>query len=570
MAGIGKTFGFFFTRYRLSTCAVVILLLFAGLTEALGIAAFLPFLQIFIEGKTEISITAFPALDLFIQRHGISLGFSTIGCFIIAAILAKAVILSILMHRVAKIVSEIADDFRRRYLYAMLRAKWSYMVDHSLGKSLNSVSTETFRASQTFVSCTRFLSCLMQAVIYSISAIILSWKVFIGIMFIGMLTVSGLWVFVKIARNSGIRQTETTKEMLARMGDVMQGIKSLRAMALEKGFLNILTDQSKSLKKAQFDQIFAAQSLRIFQEPLMVASAVAGIYVAMSFDVLKGAELLLMMVFFMRIMSGLHNAQSEYQNLAREESALWSLMASIDAAERQAEESAPLGGPVEKIDTIKFSGVNFYHGQKQILKDVNLTFNRGELAILIGQSGSGKTTILDLVCRFQNPGGGNIAANGRDVTLLDLPSWRRSIGFVPQDVFLFNESIAENIRMGRAEIGDDLIMEAVQAAGLSQLVESMPSGIHSHAGENGRALSGGQKQRIAIARAIVTHPQILLMDEATSALDRQTETNIMETFKRLSKDMIVIMASHNATVQSYASRIYKVEAGVVRELEEAA
>lgn len=563
--GIHKTFGFFFTRYKRSTFLVVALLILAGMAEALGIAAFLPFLQIFIEGKTAIESVPYPALDALLKRHDITLDFFTIGGFIITAITIKAVLLSALMHKVGGIVSQIADDFRRRYLGALMQAKWSYLVDHSLGKSLNAVSTETFRASQTFISCARFLSCVIQAIIYSISAILLSWKVFIGILFIGSVTAAGLWTFVKIARNSGIRQTETTKKMLSQLGDVMQGIKSLRAMALEKNFLDVLYGQSSALKKAQFDQLFAAQSLRIFQEPLMVASAVAGIYVAMSFDILQGASLLLMMVFFMRIMSGLHNAQSEYQNLAREESALWSLLGTINDAEKNIEPKKGDARGIEKIHNIAFRGTGFSHGTKTILQSINIDFKHGELALLMGQSGSGKTTILDLICRFQIPDGGEITANGKDIGVFDLEEWRRNIGFVPQEVFLFNGTIAENIVMGRQNIGTPQIMEAVHAAGLTDFVSGLPGGIEAQVGESGRALSGGQRQRIAIARAIVAHPQILLLDEATSALDSQTEHNIMETFKRLSKDMIVVMASHNVAVQDYADATYRLESGQLSE-----
>lgn len=377
MNKIFRTFSFFFTRYTKSTSLVIVLLIMSGIAEAIGIAAFLPFLQIFIEGKKVIDNTGYAPLDKLITQYNITLDFTRIGLFIILAISFKAFFLSSVMFKVAGIVSGIATDFRNRYIQSILKAKWSFLATHSLGKSLNSISTETFRASQTFVSCTRFISCIIQVLIYLVSAFILSWKVSIGIIFVGILTVSGLWIFVKISRNSGLKQTESTKEMLSKMGDIMQGIKSLRAMSLEKKFINVLLDHSKTLKKAQFDQIFSSQSLRIFHEPLMVTSAIIGIYVAMTFDVLDGTKLILIMVFFVRIMSGLNSAQSEYQNLAREESALWSLLNTISDTERNTEiaNQSGLSLPAD-IQTLQLDHLVFAHGTKNILQNISLSFKK--------------------------------------------------------------------------------------------------------------------------------------------------------------------------------------------------
>ncbi len=562
---VSRTFAFFFQNYTKSTLIVIAFLILAGMAEAIGIAAFLPFLQIFIDGKTVIDHLPYAPVNQWMQTNHVVLTFAEIGSFIVVAITLKAIFLSSMMFKVSKVVSDIATDFRNRYIRSVLTTRWSFLVDHSLGKSLNAISTETYRASQTFVSCTRFISCLIQALVYMISTFVLSWKVSIGIIMVGMVTVSGLWLFVKISRNSGIKQTEATKEMLAQMGDVMQGIKTLRAMALENRFLKILFMHSEILRKAQFDQLFSSQSLRIFNEPLMVIAAIVGIYVAMTLDILGGTKLILMMVFFVRIMSGLNSAQSEYQNLAREESALWSLLKTLKEMESNTENTAVVSNHTDTLNlplqSLSLRNVIFNHGTRRILDDVSLTFKRGELSVLIGESGSGKTTILDLICRFYTPSAGHIYTNERTLESLELKNWREMIGFVPQEVFLFNGSIAENIAMGRENISEEMINHAVKAAGLENFITSLPNGIHSHVGESGRMLSGGQRQRISIARAIVTRPQILLMDEPTSALDAETEKNLMFTFKSLAPDMIMVMASHNPAIQNDADQVFHLAGG---------
>lgn len=186
----------------------------------------------------------------------------------------------------------------------------------------------------------------------------------------------------------------------------------------------------------------------------------------------------------------------------------------------------------------------------------------------MGESGSGKTTILDMICRFYSPSEGKILANGIEIENINLEEWRKNIGFVTQEVFLFNGTIAENISMGRENIPEDSIYMAIKMAGLEAYINSLPEGIYSHVGESGRMLSGGQRQRISIARAIVTHPQILLLDEPTSALDKETEKSLLETFKTLSQNMIVIMASHNPVVQDYTNCIHRISAGSIKSDEE--
>lgn len=564
MNNIGKTFSFFFTRYTNKTLLVVTLLLMSGIAEAFGVAAFLPFLQIFIDGKKVLDHVPYEPLDQFLTAHNITLNFTTVSLFIVSAILAKALILWLAMRQVSKIVADIATTFRNKYLNALLQANWPFLAVHSLGKSLNSISTETVRASQTFISNTQFLAAIIQCSVYIVGAFLVSWQVCLGILGVGTIMASILWIFIRIARDAGARQTETIKLMLARMGDIMQGIKPLRAMALEKSFFAHLLDYSRTLQKAQFDQLLSSQSLRIFHEPLMVISAISGILVIITIGDLSGSTLILLMIFFVRIMSGLSNAQSAYQRLSKEESALWSLVETIDETARAAEKSAGTDTPPATIDNITFENVNFAHKKDTlILKNASLTLTKGQFTVLVGPSGSGKTTILDLISRFYPVESGRIDVNGTPLSRFATESWRKKIGFVPQDVFLFNDSVFNNVVMGRENVSDHDVNEALAAAGAQDFVDAMPNGLHSPVGENGRRLSGGQKQRLAIARAIIHKPEILLLDEATSALDGTTEKELLDTFRALTANMMVIMASHSDSATSHADQVIRLDKGVI-------
>lgn len=558
MKSISRTLTFYFSYYPKSTIIVIALLFMSGLVEAFGIAAFLPFLQIFVQGQDQVVSIPYEPLDRFFKQQNIKIDFVALATFICLMISGKSLILWIAMKKVGKTVAQISTDFRDNYLRSLLCADWRFFSNHSLGQILNTVSTETHRGALTFVSLTRFMAYLIQFFVYLSGAVLLNWKVSLGIICIGIATAFLLKAFIRLAREAGENETHTIKSMMVDMADILQGIKPLRAMSLEKKFAEALREYSNRMKDARVKQLVSMQSLRIFHEPIMVISAVTGIYLIVSLQGLSSAELILMMVMFIRVMSGLNAAQTEYQRLGAEESALWSLVAAqkdVDAAREM--DSGKLEPP-SRINHILFKDVSFSFGKKIIFDNRNMGFTKGKFSVIIGESGSGKSTALDMLSGFYRPEKGVILIEGTDLKDIQLAAWRKKIGFVPQETFLFNDTIKNNIVMGRESISDDDVWVALREAGAEDFVRNLPDGIYAPVGENGRKLSGGQRQRISITRAIVSRPELLLLDEATSALDTETEKNLLETFQKLSRHMIVVMVTHNLSAKTYADDIYEI------------
>ncbi len=563
MTGPLKVFSFFFTNYRKETLIAVVLIIIAGIFEAIGLVAFLPFFQLVLEGSASVNHIPEGTVRDFIVNNNIPLNLFSVGIFIAAMMATKALILWAAMRKVSKTVAKISADLRRRLLSSLVEAKWGFFVHHTLGVSLNAVVLETFNSSMAFISLARLLSSFVQFSVYALGAIFLSWKLFLGAAFIGLVLAGTLWFLVRIARAAAKSQAALSKKMLTHMADMLQGIKALRAMALEKKFLSLLFSHSKGLEDAQASQLISTQSMRIFHEPLMVLTAVLGLYGAITYGNLDTSQLALMSVIFIRLLGSMNMVQGEYQRLSMQEASLWSLMGTIDKAESQAEDWQGTGKPPKTIKTIDLKDVHFAHDDSPILKGINVQFEPKTFTSLIGPSGSGKTTILDLLSGFYTADDGAVNVNGSNIQKLDLKSWRACLGFVPQEVFLFNESILENILMGRDGYNQDDVWKALEAAGAKDFVNDMPEKLHTSAGEGGRRLSGGQRQRIAIARALLHKPQILLLDEATSALDPETEIVLLKTLQSLAKDMIVILISHNSAVQDYAQVTYELNQGQI-------
>ena len=230
-------------------------------------------------------------------------------------------------------------------------------------------------------------------------------------------------------------------------------------------------------------------------------------------------------------------------------------------------QDAPDAAELEQVQgKIEVDHVTFAYGDDpDVLNDVSLTVEPGETVAVVGPSGGGKTTLCQLIPRFYDVCAGSISVDGHDVRTVTQQSLRRSIGIVQQDVFLFADSILENIRYGRPDATDAEVEEAARKAEIYDDIQQMPEGFHTYVGERGALLSGGQKQRIAIARIFLKNPPVLILDEATSALDSVTEAKIQKAFDALSEGRTTLIIAHRLSTIRSAGRILVIAGGRIAE-----
>jgi ATP-binding cassette subfamily B protein len=214
---------------------------------------------------------------------------------------------------------------------------------------------------------------------------------------------------------------------------------------------------------------------------------------------------------------------------------------------------------------ISLRGVSFRHGNRQVLQGLDLEIEPGTMIGLVGPSGAGKSTLLNLICRFYDPAGGAVLVDGFDLRSVSLSSYRRHIGLVLQEPFLFFGTIAENIAYGRPEATREEIVAAARAAHAHEFILRLPHGYDSLVGERGQALSGGERQRISIARALLIDPRILILDEATSSVDTETETEIQRALENLVRGRTTIAVAHRLSTLRRADRLVVLDAGRIVE-----
>jgi len=363
-----------------------------------------------------------------------------------------------------------------------------------------------------------------------------------------------------MSRKAGKKQTKLLISLLARLADTLQSVKPLKAMGRENLSYAVLASDTSSLNRALKKEVYSNAVIGAVQEPLFVAVVAAGIYIALEKMDIPLATVMVLVLLLGRMMGQMGKVQRWYQRMVVAESAYWSLRQAVKDAEKEREVMTGSITPVIGSE-IRFDNVCFAYDEKVILKNLSLTVKMGSLTALVGPSGVGKSTVVDLITGLTRPQQGNVFVGDDALEDIDIMAWRHSIGYVPQENVLLHESIFMNIALGDSNISEADVERALKEAGAWDFVQDLPEGVHSLAGERGLKLSGGQRQRIMIARALVNQPKLLILDEATSALDPQSEKEICETLQRLRGERTILAISHQPAIIDFADRVYRLHDG---------
>jgi len=554
--------------YPLQTVILLFALLLAGAVEGLGLSALLPLVSIAVgnQGGAQEGTAASGSggLEQVVNETLAALGLTpTIGVLltvITLTMLLKSGLLLWARKRIGYTVAQLSTDLRLYLLRALLVTKWEYFIRQPLGALTNSMATETTRTSRGYMAGITMTSILIQATVYAGVAFLVSWKATLIALAVGFFLLLIFSHLIKKARRAGSRQTVLLRSLLAHLTDTLQSIKPLKAMAREERAESILEKKTTRLNRALQKEVLTKESLKALQEPLLVVFAASGLYVALIFWHIPLAEVMVLVFLLARVVRLLTKAQQEYQQLATLESAYWSLQDTIREAEN-ASESA-LGTRVPSLNkAIRFDQVSFNYGEDWVLRDISLIFPAGLFTAIVGPSGVGKTTIVDLVMALLRPQQGELFIDNLPLAEIDLRSWRKMIGYVPQETLLLHDTVLTNVTLGAPDLTEADAEQALRAAGAWEFVRSMPQGMHSTVGERGSMLSGGQRQRIAIARALVHKPRLLILDEPTSALDPENEAAISETLGELRGTITILAISHQPTIMKEADRAYQLQDG---------
>ena len=369
-------------------------------------------------------------------------------------------------------------------------------------------------------------------------------------------------------RRKAMRSSKQVASLMNIVLESISGIKIVKAFTSEKNEIDKFNKESKEL----FNKEFKLDSLRFMSTPIndMIGAMIGAILLwvggqqVLVTSTLTGDGFIKFFTFLFAMFQPAKKLAGVSIEINRGIASAERVFSILDSKEIYTNKGTNLINGFNK--NIEFSNVTFaYEDSKNVLKNINITINKGEFVALVGESGAGKTTFADLIPRFYDIKSGKIKIDSLNLDEIDIYSLRSLIGLVPQDSILFNDTIYNNIKFGNKSASSDQIYKAAEIANAAEFINEFPNKFDTLIGEKGAKISGGQKQRIAIARAIIKNPEILILDEATSALDSNSETKISESINKLSKSKTLVVIAHRLSTIKGADKILLFKNGEIIE-----
>ncbi|MEM7054553.1 MAG: ABC transporter ATP-binding protein [Pseudomonadota bacterium] len=554
-----------FRRYPARSLGVLLALIAASLLDGLGLSTILSMISLstdtLAEGalmsSTEPSLPERIIGDLF---GAFDLEFSLLNLlfFGIGLILLKTGFVLLANRQVGYAVAQVATDLRLDLLRAVVSSRWRYYLSKSVGSLSNAMATEAQRASEGYLQGAIMATQVITASVYALVAVLISWQVTLAALLLSLVVLFSLNLLVRVAGRAGRKQTGLLKSILTIMTDQLSAIKPLKAMAREEQMDALLSAQTRELNQSLRKQVFSKEAMKALQEGILVVLAAIGLFIMLEQIGMELAAVMILIFLLARITGLLSKAQRAWQMTAISESAFWSLTEAIEEARNERE---PKHGQLKPSlnQAIRFDHVSFSHPGKPVFEDASFSLPVGQLSVITGPSGAGKTTLIDLVAGLLRPDHGQIMIDATDLQQIDQFQWRRLIGYVPQEALLVNDSILNNITLGSEGITREDVEQALAAADALSFVQQMPEGVDTFVGERGGQLSGGQRQRLAIARALVHRPKLLILDEATSNLDQASEQAVLATIEGLKQNLTMLAVTHHQPLLDRANQVLRVE-----------
>jgi ATP-binding cassette subfamily C protein len=502
------------------------------------------------------------ALSAILKVVGLPFAPLPILSVIVVGLGLKAVVGIFVTRFVDQVVTKVTRDMRIRLIRSLLGARWGYFVRQSVGRLAFAIGPEADSAGQCFLVLTNLLACCLQILLFVLILAVFSWQLLLIAIVITVVAILWFGGLVRSTRQDAKERRQEARRRSAKFTDTLTGIKPIRAMGRADGFAELFADEARLLAKRSRARIFGPEYATDLQEPIIGAVLAIGFYLAITRLHLEVHDLLIMSILMVKTIAALMPMQRLAQRFIQSYDHYRSLNRLLDVSEHAREIWPGRGTPTLERE-IAFDHVAFAYRARGVLDGLNLRIPAGAITALIGVSGVGKSTIADLVVGLYQPTGGVIRVDGTDLRYLDIRLWRQDVGYSPQEVLLFHDTVRNNVTLYEEGFSDEAVLAALAAAGAGDFIAESPQGLDTVVGERGSRLSGGQRQRISIARALLHRPRLLILDEATTGLDQEAEWAICTHIRRLCENtgLTVLAVSHQPAWQQAAHHLYRIEAG---------
>ena len=441
---------------------------------------------------------------------------------------------------------------------------WHFFLKEKTGKLINSFTKEIDQIGDSLAFTGKLIADLIKLSIFIIIPLRISWEVTVISFSIGFLAAIPLFFFGRHIRKLGTVGTGTSNEYVSSLQENFSLAKIIIGFASQNKSKEILRSKfdnhvNATLKASTFNFLITN-----FYAPLAILGIIM-IYYTGNYFMLSLSEIAVIFVTYYKIIPTIKEILNAKNSLDSSYPSYQQVM-NLQTRAKELKKNFGKDKFIGFKDEIKLENVDFsYDSKNKIINDLSLKIKKGEFVAFVGESGTGKSTIIDLIMGLNNPQNGKILIDDNSLENLDINSFRKKIGYIPQTGLLFNMSILDNIRWANETVSDEEIREVCKQAFAHDFIKNFEDGYNTVVGERGVRLSGGQLQRISLARALIKDPDILILDEATSALDINSEQYIQNTLKSIYSSKTIVAIAHRLSTIQTADKIFVIKNGSLKE-----
>lgn len=533
---------------------------FISFIESFAISLVMPFITLasdfsyFDKNKYLIQLKDYLALPVF----EIIVYF---GLVLIIFYVLRALLNSYYFHLLARFSKGRYHAIAYKVFAKFLNIDYENFTKKNQSEILKSITGEVYNLSTMISSFLLMMSEIFVVLLLYTLMLLVNYKI---TLFLSLFMIINAFILIKvlspIVKKAGLKREEAMKNFFEILNTNLNNFKLIKLKTKEDGVLNLFKTQSEIFARANITNESVSAMPRIYLEGVgfCVLVFIVVFLVFKNQSDISGilATISIFVLALYRLMPSANRIITSYHDLLYYRSSLDIIYQIL----KQKEES--LGE--EKINfykELRLENLTFgYKNKKNLFTCLNLSIKKGEKIAFIGESGCGKSTLVDIIIGLLSPREGRVLLDENELNMKNVKNYRQKIGYIPQNIYLFNDSIAKNISFGD-EVDEEKLQRVIKQANLEHFVKNLPQGVQTKVGDGGSNLSGGQKQRIAIARALYLDPEILVLDEATSALDTESEAKIMDEIYKISKDKTMIIIAHRLSTITRCDSIYRLENG---------
>ena len=547
-----------------SSFVVVVLSIISGFIQSIAIFTLFPLMVFLDVNDNSEGFTKFIDIyELILNFLNLNNSLFLVLSFMILFVTLSSIINFLIHIYSSKISLSIARKIRNEYTDSITNASWTFFLEKNTGEIVNSLITESEAISSGYQTSIKFYSQLIQGFIILFSTFFIDTFVALASLFFGIIMILIFGNLLNITKLTGQNIRQSMNQISKIIIDYLYFIKPLKAMNMEKKLIPILSKQIKQLETNTLKFYILKGLPTFFKDPILICLLSIGIYFIISYNLMSTILIVPMSLLFIRSSQTLSLSFSSFQSLKRIEVFYDSLNINL----KKSKEMNEIDNGSKEFNfkkNIIFNNVCFSYGRKKIFDTINFKIHKNSFNLIVGESGLGKTTLIDLISRIHNPKTGNICIDDINISEFKLSSLRKNIGYVPQEFTFFNGSVRDNITMGDKFYSDEAIIDILKLSS-AEFVLDLNYGIDTLIGEKGFALSGGQRQRLSLSRALIKQPKILILDEPTSNLDQESKKDLINCLEKIKliSDITIIMISHDLIKLKIDYTIFKINEGKI-------